>query len=66
MSQLDLYRDSPQRLAAAYRVAADSALINPLEPKSDRERRAAHYLAEAERLERTHELYTGKSDCSPG
>lgn len=49
--QLDLIRHSDAQLAAAYRVAAEHALLNPYESMAARERRAATYRAEAERYE---------------
>lgn len=50
--QLDLVRHCDEAKARAYRVAAETALRNPWEPREARERRAAHYLAEAARHER--------------
>lgn len=52
-TQLDLYRDDPRRIAAAHRIAAETERFNPYFPESERERRAAHHIAEAERLEAT-------------
>lgn len=51
-ANLDLFAHSPQALAQAYRIAAETARCNPFEDPQAREARAAHYLAEAERLER--------------
>lgn len=53
--QLDLYRHSPPFLAAAYREAAETERFNPYYNERERERRAAQYLAEAERLEKINE-----------
>lgn len=53
--QLDLYRHSPPFLAQAHRQAAEHARLNPYESHDEREARAAHHLAEAERLERANE-----------
>ena len=53
--QADLFRHSPPFLAAAYREAAQTERFNPYYPPNERERRAAEYLAEAERLERANE-----------
>ena len=53
--QLDLYRHTHPFLAAAYREAAETERFNPYFPPDERERRAAEYLAEAERLERANE-----------
>lgn len=52
MTQLDLYRHSAPALAAAYREAAETARKNPYETPEKSERRAQHYLAEAERIEK--------------
>ena len=38
-----------------YREAAETERFNPYFPPDERERRAAEYLAEAERLERANE-----------
>lgn len=50
-AQLDLYRDDPKRIAQAWRVAADTALHDVQFTDDERAKRAAYYLAEAERLE---------------
>lgn len=52
-TQRDLFRDSPRAMAHAFRVAAESARTNPYESPDDAERRAQHYLAEAQRLEQS-------------
>jgi len=52
--QLDLYRHSPQALAASYRQAAETARRDPHFSPEDGEKRARHYLAEAERYERSN------------
>jgi len=50
-SQLDIFSHSPAALAAAARVAAATAAVDPYwSPREQRERQA-YYLAEAERLE---------------
>lgn len=40
---------------AEYRRAAETERLNPYYPHDERERRAAHHLAEAERLEKINE-----------
>ena len=40
---------------ADYRQAAETERLNPYYPHGERERRAAEYLAEAERLEKINE-----------
>ena len=52
-TQLDVFRDSPQAIAAAYREAALTARVDPFWTEEQRAARAAHYLAEAERLEQS-------------
>jgi hypothetical protein len=52
-TQRDLFRDSPRAMAQAFRVAAESARINPFETPDQAERRAQHYEAEAQRLEQS-------------
>lgn len=47
-NQLDLYRDSPQRMAQAWRAAAETARQ---QYPNDTDRHA-YYLREAERLEK--------------
>jgi len=59
MTQLDLYRHSPAALAASYRQAAETARRDPHFSPSEGERRAAWYLAEAERYERSHSPTNG-------
>lgn len=49
--QPDLIRNSDKALAAAHRLAADTAEINPHEDADARARRAAHHRAEADRLD---------------
>lgn len=51
--QLDMYRDTPERMAKVYREAAEAALVNPFMATEDREARSRYYLREAERLEAT-------------
>lgn len=58
--QLDLLDDDPRRLAEANRVAAQTAAVNPYFSREEREERAAHYLAEAERLEQLAALCGGR------
>lgn len=50
-AQLDVFRDSPQAQAAAYREAALTARVDPYWTEEQRAAREAFYLAEAERLE---------------
>lgn len=50
--QRDLFRHSPQALASAHRVAADTERHNPYFTPAERAARAAQHLAEAARLER--------------
>lgn len=50
-AQLDVFRDSPQAQAAAYREAALTARVDPYWTEEQREARSAFYLAEALRLE---------------
>lgn len=50
-TQLDVFDHSPRELAKVHRIAADTERHNPYYPEAERERRAAHYLKEAERLE---------------
>lgn len=49
--QLEMYRDTPDRMAKVYREAAETALVNPFMAPEDREVRARYYLREAEKLE---------------
>lgn len=58
-NQLDIFDDDPARLAKANRDAADQALKDMQFPTTIRLERAAHYTAEAERLEALASL------CSP-
>lgn len=51
-AQRDLYRHSPNRIAEAYRQAAESELVNPHYTYAERQRRHDYYAAIAERLER--------------
>lgn len=51
VAQLDLLRDDPARLAAAYREAAQSELINPHFPPDVRQVRHDHYAGIAARIE---------------
>lgn len=50
-AQLDVFRDSPQAQAAAYREAAMTARVDPYWTEEQREARHSYYMAEAERLE---------------
>lgn len=50
-AQLDVFRDSPQARAAAYREAALTARVDPYWTEEQRAARSAHYLAEADRIE---------------
>ena len=50
-AQLDVFRDSPQAQAAAYREAALTARVDPYWTEEQRAARERYYLAEAERLE---------------
>lgn len=49
--QPDLFRNSPGALAKAYRVAADTARVDPHWTPQEGERRAREYENEAARLE---------------
>lgn len=49
--QLDLYRNSPDRMAQAYRTAAESALVDPHFPQKVRQQRHDHYITKARELE---------------
>lgn len=51
MTQLDVFRHSDAALAAAYREAARTALVDLHWPEEQRQARAAHYQSEAEKLE---------------
>lgn len=50
-TQRDLFRHSPQAMARAFRVAAESARTNPFETPEQGERRARYYEAQAQQLE---------------
>lgn len=50
--QLDLIRHSDAAKAHAYRVAADTARVDPFWTEEERAKRAAYYEAEAKRFER--------------
>lgn len=50
--QLDLLRDDRARLAAAYRQAAESELMNPYFAADERQARHDHYAEIAAELER--------------
>ena len=50
-TQLDMYRDSPESLARAYRTAAETELHTPYYTDAERVARHDHYLREAEKLE---------------
>lgn len=49
--QLDLYRDTPERMAKVYRIAAEMALVNPFVTPEEGAERSRYYLREAEKLE---------------
>lgn len=49
--QIDFVRDSVEAQIRACHIAAERARVNPFETPDAGERRAAHYLAEAARLE---------------
>ena len=49
--QLDLYRDDPAKIAAAYRLAAETVLHDPHFSIEERRQRQAHYRKEADRIE---------------
>jgi hypothetical protein len=50
-AQLDVFRDSPQAQAAAYREAALTARVDPYWTEEQREARARYYQEQAERIE---------------
>ena len=50
--QLDVFRHSPPAMVAAYRQAAERALVNPFESPESCRRRYEHYTAEADRIEK--------------
>lgn len=50
-TQLDVFRDSPQAQAAAYREAALTARVDPYWTEEQRAARERYYLAEAARIE---------------
>lgn len=50
--QLDVFRHSDAAQAAAYRLAAETARVDPFWTDDQRESRVRFYLSEAERLER--------------
>lgn len=50
-AQLDVFRDSPQAIAAAYREAALTARVDPFWTEEQREHRVRYYTEQAERLE---------------
>lgn len=50
-TQLDVFRHSDAALAAAYREAARTALVDLHWTEEQRQARAAHYQSEAEKLE---------------
>lgn len=56
--QLDIFLDSTERRAAAYRRAAETELHNPHYTFAERQARHDHYLAEARRLESQHDPRT--------
>ena len=47
MTQPDLYRDSPARMAEAYRQAAQTELVNPFYTHAERQARHDYYAAKA-------------------
>ena len=51
-NQLDVFRDDPKRIAAAWRVQADTALRDVQFTERERQERHAYYLGVAEKLER--------------
>ena len=50
--QLDLYQRSPQRLAQAHRIQAETWLHNPYWPMSERQKRHDYDMQQADRIER--------------
>lgn len=58
--QLDLLDDDPRRLAEANRVAAQTAAVNPYFSRAEQQEHAAHYLAEAERLDQLAAMCGGR------
>ena len=51
-TQLDVFRDSPQAQAAAYREAALTARVDPYWTEEQRAARCRYYPEQAERLEK--------------
>lgn len=51
-NQLDVFRDDPARIAAAWRASAETALIDVQFTARERQERHDYYAGEAERLER--------------
>lgn len=52
--QLDLYQHSPERMAQAYRVAAETALHDPFFPPEEQRWRHDYYAAQALLFEQAH------------
>lgn len=52
-AQLDIYRHSDERLADAYRQAAESELVNPHYTYAERQRRHDYYAEIAAEFRRT-------------
>lgn len=50
--QLDVFHHSDKSQAAAYRKAAETALVDPFWTEEQREARARYYTEQAERLEK--------------
>lgn len=51
-TQPDLYRDSPDRVVAAWMAAAETALQDRQFTDAERQRRHDYYMREADRIER--------------
>lgn len=53
--QTDIFRHSPERMAQAYRTAAETAAVDPHYTPEQRAKRQREFLREAERIESTKE-----------
>lgn len=51
-NQLDVFRDDPRRIAAAWRASADHALQDVQFSERERKERHDYYAAKADELER--------------
>ena len=58
-ANLDVFDHSDEKLARAYRIAAETAAFDPYFPEAERPARVAYYTAEAERYEKRMEADRG-------